>query len=296
MLEPVTASPDVVDIDPRVEQGQVRTGSFRTHYYAAGSADSPRSAVLLHDGAWGGDGYVSWSKVMLELAREYRVYAPDLLGFGRSDKAVFLDRSPYAPRVEQIGLFCQAVGVDRPAHFVGTSFGGSVVLRAATGSDWPAASMTTIAGTGGPWRTQKGIDLLGELRPGVEYLHEVVAMLTNGEAGHDDNVARRRANTLIEGHYGAMVAPRLKHPEASPGRVADGFPGTVAGAPCPVWLIEMGADQVIESGWSAHVQAAAPGVRVLRLDGPHSPNLTDPVGLAGRLGSIFADAEAVSAR
>ena len=293
MLQPATAAPDLVEIDPRVEQGDVETGSFRTHYYAAGPVDAP-SVVLVHDGAWGGDGYVTWSEVMLDLAGEYRVYAPDLLGFGRSDKAVFLDRAPYEPRVHQIGLFCRAMGIDRPTHFVGTSFGGSVVLRAATGSDWSAASMTTIGGTGGPWRTQKGVDLLGELQPGVEYLREVVAMLTNSAAGYEDNVARRRVNTLLHGHYGAMVAPRLKHPEGSPERIPDGFPGTVAAARCPVWLIEMSDDQVIESGWAAHVEAAAPDVRVLRLEGPHSPNLTEPAALAARLRSIFADADSLA--
>jgi hypothetical protein len=42
-------------------------------------------------------------------------------------------------------------------------------------------------------------------------------------------------------------------PEGSPGRDPDGFPGKVANAACPVWLIEMGDDQVIESGWAAKV-------------------------------------------
>jgi pimeloyl-ACP methyl ester carboxylesterase len=59
---------------------------------------------------------------MLDLAADFRVYAPDLLGFGRSDKVVFLDRAPYAPCVQQIADFCRAVGIER-AHFVGTSFG-----------------------------------------------------------------------------------------------------------------------------------------------------------------------------
>ena len=112
-------------------------------------------------------------------------------------------------------------------------------------------------------------------------------MLTNSATGHEDNIARRRANSLLNGHYGSMVAPRLKHPEGSPERASDGFPGTVANARCPVWLIEMSDDQVIESGWAADVQAAAPDVRVLRLQGPHSPNLTEPASLAAELRSIF---------
>lgn len=47
----------------------------------------------------------------------------------------------------------------------------------------------------------------------------------------------------LDGYCGAMVAPSLKHPEGSPGRDPDGFPGKVANAACPVWLIEMSDDK-----------------------------------------------------
>ena len=57
----------------------------------------------------------------------------------------------------------------------------------------------------------------------------------------------------LDGHCGAMVAPPLKHPEGSPGRDPDGFPGKVANAARPVWLSKMSDDQVIESGWAAKV-------------------------------------------
>ncbi|GAA4556945.1 alpha/beta hydrolase [Pseudonocardia xishanensis] len=271
-----------------MQQADVDTGSFRTHYYAAGPEGAP-VVVLLHDGAWGGDGQVTWSEVMQDLATDYRVYAPDLLGFGRSDKVVYLGRAPYAPRVRQIADFCGVLGIER-AHFVGTSFGGSVVLRAAEARAWPAASLTTIGGAGGPFRTQRGIDVLGELQPGEEYLAEVVELLTNSRSGYEDNVALRRTNTLAPGHYGAMVAPRLKHPEGAPAREPDGFPGTLRDADAPVWLVEMSDDLVIEAGWAKEIATAAPNCRVLELAGPHSPNLTAPTELAGHLREIFAEA------
>jgi hypothetical protein len=68
-------------------------------------------------------------------------------------------------------------------------------------------------------------------------------MLTNSATGYEVNIARRRVNTLLHGHYGAMAAPRLKHPEDSPERAADGFPANIANATCPVWLIEVSDDQ-----------------------------------------------------
>lgn len=273
--------------DMNVETGVVGT-SLRTYYYAAGDPDAP-PVVLVHDGAWGADGLLSWGAVMADLASDYRVYAPDLLGFGRSDKAVFLDRAPYVPRVAQIGDFCREVGLTTPTHFVGTSFGGSVVLRAACSSDWAIASATSIGGSGGPWRLPAGVEALGTLEPGIQYIERVVSMLTNGDnAGLGDHLERRYANSLLPGHYGCMVSPRLGHPEAPERAIQDDYPKALAGAAAPLTVVEMSDDQIIEAGWTAKVTAAAPNVTARVMTGPHSPNLTRPAETSALLREIFA--------
>lgn len=275
------------DID--VETGFVGT-SLRTHFFVAGDPEAP-AVVLVHDGAWGADGHLSWGAVMADLAADHRVYAPDLLGFGRSDKAVFLDRAPYAPRVTQIGDFCRYVGLMAPAHFVGTSFGGSVVLRAACSSDWPIASATSIGGSGGPWRLPAGIEALSTLEPGVQYIERVVSMLTNGDnAGLGDHLGRRYANSVMPGHYACMMAPRLRHPEAPDPSVGDDYPRALADATAPVTVVEMSHDQIIEAGWTSRVTAAAPNVTARAMVGPHSPNLTKPGETAELLRDVFDSA------
>jgi pimeloyl-ACP methyl ester carboxylesterase len=274
------------DID--VETGVVGS-SLRTHYYAAGDRDAP-PVVLVHDGAWGADGLLSWGAVMADLAGDHRVYAPDLLGFGRSDKAVFLDRAPYAPRVAQIADFCREMGLTAPVHFVGTSFGGSVVLRAACSDAWPIATATSIGGSGGPWRLPAGIEALSNLEPGIDYIERVVSMLTNGDdaALADDHLERRYANSLLPGHYACMVSPRLRHPEAGSPTPPDDYPRALADAAAPVTVVEMSDDQIIEAGWTAKVTAAAPNVTAHAMTGPHSPNLTQPAQTAELLRGVFA--------
>jgi pimeloyl-ACP methyl ester carboxylesterase len=278
-----------VPADVVAETGFVGS-SLRTYFHAAGDLEAP-VVVLLHDGAWGADGLLSWGAVMADLATDHRIYAPDLLGFGRSDKVVFLDRAPYLPRVAQIGDFCRAIGLTAPAHFVGTSFGGSVVLRAACASDWPIASATSIGGSGGPWRTPAGIEALSNVEPGIGYIERVVSMLTNGDnAGLGDHVERRYANSLLPGHYACMVAPRLRHPEVSERAAQDDYPQALADASCPVTVVEMSDDQIIESGWTAKVTGAAPNVTAQEMTGPHSPNLTRPAQTAELLREVFASA------
>jgi pimeloyl-ACP methyl ester carboxylesterase len=275
--------------ESHVETGVVGD-AVRTHYYAAGPAGAP-VVILIHDGAWGADGWLSWGPVMTDLARDHRVYAPDLLGFGRSDKAVFLDRAPYAPRVRQISDFCRDLGITEPAHFVGTSFGGSVVLRGACHSGWPIASATSIGGSGGPWRLPAGIEALSTLEPGVDYIERVLSMLTNGRnAGLREHIDRRYANSLLPGHYACMVSPRLKHPEAPSRQPEDDYPQALTRATSPVAVVEMSDDQIIEAGWTTKLTAIAPNVTAYRMTGPHSPNLTQPAETVELLRSIFAAA------
>jgi pimeloyl-ACP methyl ester carboxylesterase len=273
----------------RITSRIIVAGGFRTRYWEAGDPGAT-PVVLLHDGAWGADGYVTWADVMADLAADHHVLAPDLLGFGDTDKVVFLDRPPYPFRIAHVGAFCRAVGLDAPAHFVGTSFGGSMVLRAASRTDWDMASGTSIGGTGGPWRLDLGKQLLTELTPGRAYIERVVELLTNEVTGFDDNVDRRLANSLLPGHYGAMVSLRLQHPAAPRAVRADDYPASLRQARRPVTVVEMSEDRLMEPGWTAHVKAAAPQVDVVHMNGPHCPNLTAPSETAQLLRGIFARA------
>jgi esterase/lipase len=56
---------------------------LRIHYFTAGEAGSP--VVLLH-GAGVDSAKLSWELALGPLAQEHRVFAPDLPGYGQSDK------------------------------------------------------------------------------------------------------------------------------------------------------------------------------------------------------------------
>ena len=68
-------------------------GSFRIRYLEKVAQAGAPVIVLLHDGAWGASADVTWDRTLSFIPDDLRVIAPDLLGFGGSDKVVFLDRS-----------------------------------------------------------------------------------------------------------------------------------------------------------------------------------------------------------
>src|ERR1700744_549966 len=169
-----------------VEVIQKQVGVFNTRCLLAGppSADV---VLLLHDGGWGGASSVSWMNVIPLLARRFRVVAPDMLGFGGTDKAVFLDRSPYEFRIRHLGDLLDSLGIHGPVHAVGSSFGGSIALRMIEAHPERLASAVSISGTGGPWRTEFGRTSLGKWDGSREDLERIVDLLVvrNGSFDFD---------------------------------------------------------------------------------------------------------------
>jgi len=98
----------------------------RVHLQEAGESDAP-PIVLIH-------GFCSstlvWSKVLLELAEAgFKVIAPDLLGYGYSDKPKHLEYTIGSQARMVVGLLDQ-LHLDR-AIVVGSSYGGAVAATIA---------------------------------------------------------------------------------------------------------------------------------------------------------------------
>ncbi|MDP9352432.1 MAG: alpha/beta fold hydrolase [Chloroflexota bacterium] len=110
------ASSDVV-----IEERQVQVGALTAQYLTAGEGPP---LVLLH-----GDGHSarSWLWAMPALAREHRVYAPFLPGFGITPNPADYSPTFFAGFVRE---FLDTLGIEQ-ATVVGNSYGGLVALHLA---------------------------------------------------------------------------------------------------------------------------------------------------------------------
>jgi pimeloyl-ACP methyl ester carboxylesterase len=104
---------------------------LRVHYQEAGDPGAP-PMILIHGFAASN---LVWSKVFLEFAEAgFRVIAPDLLGYGYSDKPRHLDYT-IARQAEMVVSFMRRLGIDR-AVLVGSSYGAAIAATIAL--DHPA--------------------------------------------------------------------------------------------------------------------------------------------------------------
>lgn len=104
--------------DARAETLEV--AGLTTHLVRAGKG---APVVLLH--GLGASSY-SWRFAVPELARKYEVFAPDLPGFGRTDKPTDFDYS-VAGLHRWVTAFMDRMGIEK-ARFAGNSMGGVITL------------------------------------------------------------------------------------------------------------------------------------------------------------------------
>lgn len=175
----------------------VDLSGIRTHYVESGEAGAP-TLVLLHGGGAGADSVGNWRQAMPLLARDFRVLAMDLVGFGQTGKP---DPSHYAysqqDRNAHLAEFITALGLE-PAILVGNSMGGATALGVAMERPQLARALVLMGSAGLNARiteSLKPIVYYDFTRAGMERL---VAALTAPGFKADEELIDRRYELSVE--------------------------------------------------------------------------------------------------
>jgi 2-hydroxymuconate-semialdehyde hydrolase len=200
-------------------------GGIRTHYLDAG--DGP-VVVLLHSGEFGGSAELCWEFNIGPLARDFRVIAPDWLGFGGTDKLRdFVSGSDRM--IRHMSAFLAAMAIEH-ADFAGASMGATMLLREAARSDCRFPIRRLVVSSGGGFVPDNE-----ERRRLLSYDGTTEAMRAILRANffdpawaQDDAYVKRRVKaSLAPGAWEAVAAARLKPPTMAPRREF-GQPDTIA--------------------------------------------------------------------
>ena len=74
-----------------IQEKFVQAGEYRTHYWEVGEGEN---VLMLHSADPGAGGWLEFRENMEALGRQFRLLAPDIIGFGKTDSPTRLDIPP----------------------------------------------------------------------------------------------------------------------------------------------------------------------------------------------------------
>lgn len=173
----------------------IDAGGYWTHYHEAGTGDA---VVFIHGSGPGVTAWANWRLALPVFATGYHVLAPDVLGFGYSDRPADI-RYGKDVWVEHILAFLEAKNIKR-CHLVGNSMGGALAIALAVRRPDLINRMVLLGSTGLPFPITSGLDAVWGYQPDRERMRELIA----------DYFAFDRSivtDDLVELRYAASIQP-----------------------------------------------------------------------------------------
>jgi pimeloyl-ACP methyl ester carboxylesterase len=187
---------------------------IKTNYLEAGTGDP---VVLIHGSGPGVTSYANWRLVLPALAENFRVVAPDMVGFGFSERPANIEYGVQTWADQVVGLMDT---LELPkAHLVGNSFGGAIALRIASLHPDRVGKLVLMGSMGVPFPITEGLERVWGYEPSFENMRKVLDVFAYSRELVNDELAEVRYRGSIQPgfqeSFAAMFpAPRQRWVEA----------------------------------------------------------------------------------
>ncbi|MER2108881.1 MAG: alpha/beta hydrolase [Solibacillus sp.] len=162
---------------------------FNTHYHEAGTGEE--TIILIHGSGPGVSAFANWRLVIPRLSESYRVFAPDIIGFGETDK---LESKHYTLDiwVEHLIQFIETVS-DQPVYLIGNSFGGALSLHVASHRPDLVKKLILMGSVGTKHTISEGLDKVWGYTPDLDTMRELIKLFSYDQtAANDEELVRLR--------------------------------------------------------------------------------------------------------
>lgn len=173
--------------------------------------------VLIHGSGPGVSAYANWRLCMPELAKSFRVVAPDLVGFGFTERPKDFSYSMDNWVKHLVGVL-DALGIER-AHVVGNSFGGALALALAIRHPQRVARLALMGSVGVRFKITAELDAIWGYEPSLPAMRKLIGMFSANRQHTDEALAKLRYEASVrpgfQESYAAMFpAPRQRWVDA----------------------------------------------------------------------------------
>ena len=206
--------------NPEIGQSIVAAG-IKTNYHDMGSG---APVLLIHGSGPGVTGWANWRLTLPALAAHFRAIAPDMVGFGYTERPAEPNYSMQGWMQHAIGLL-DALRLDQ-VDLIGNSFGGSLSLALAIHHPDRIRRLILMGAAGVSFELTPALDAVWGYTPSVANMRALLDLFAFDRELVKDDLAQMRYEASIrpgvQEAYSAMFpAPRQRWIEALASAEAD---------------------------------------------------------------------------
>ena len=186
----------------------INAGGIATNYHDQGQG---APVALLHGSGPGVSAWANWRLVIPHLAENFRVIAPDIVGFGFTDRPDDI-RYDMETWLRHALDFLDAMEIEQ-AHVIGNSFGGSLAVALAVHAPERVARLVLMGSVGLEFELTEGLDLTWGYTPSLDNMRRLLDLFAYDRSLVNDELAQLRYEASmrpgVQESYAAMFpAPR----------------------------------------------------------------------------------------
>ena len=193
--------------NPEIGQS-IDAAGIRTNYHDSGGSGAP--VLLIHGSGPGVSAWANWRLVMPTLAQQARVIAPDMVGFGYTERPQGFVYSMDAWVRQAVGLL-DALGIER-TDLVGNSFGGALSLALAIAHPERVRRLVLMGSAGVSFPLTEGLDAVWGYTPSVENMRAIMDYFAFDQGLMSDDLARLRFEASIRPGFQESFAAMFPAP------------------------------------------------------------------------------------
>lgn len=171
----------------------VKTGDFMTNYHDYGEGFP---VLLIHGSGPGVSAWANWRLVAPVLSNKRRVIAPDMVGFGYTERPEGISYNMEVWLKQAID-FIDALGIEQ-IDVVGNSFGGALALAMAIHHPHRVRKIILMGSIGVEFPITHGLDFVWGYEPSVESMAKVLDLFVVNKSFLSDQLSEMRYYASVE--------------------------------------------------------------------------------------------------
>ncbi|MBB1608997.1 MULTISPECIES: alpha/beta fold hydrolase [Pseudomonas] len=190
------------------EQGRtIEAGGISTNYHDMGEG---HPTLFIHGSGPGVTAWANWRLVLPVLATQMRVIAPDIVGFGYTERPAGI-RYGRQVWVKHLLDFIDALGLQK-VNLVGNSFGGALALAMAAEHPQRVNKLVLMGSVGVDFELTAGLDAVWGYQPSIANMKALLEIFAFNHDLVNDDLARMRFEASVRPGFQEAFASMFPEP------------------------------------------------------------------------------------